>query len=224
MTTGDGLLQAVLDDPADEAARLVYADWLDEQAAPLGEVVRLQWAWRGTRNKRERAGLEDRMPSLPKGLGEVAALRRLVGENKRLLALDTALLVLLHAAVSPAAPADAMPPGSVWHGSLRLTREHFGTTAPGLTLSVAERSGGRLRGAMRLALTGQVNPPQTSVFCVEGLVVSGRHVALVTVGIRGMLLFPESCQAQLDGTSLRGTWRSPSWGGEGGFGLLRVEE
>ncbi|WP_166819878.1 TIGR02996 domain-containing protein [Thalassoroseus pseudoceratinae] len=35
-------LQAVLDEPEDDLARLVYADWLDEQGDPRGEFIRVQ--------------------------------------------------------------------------------------------------------------------------------------------------------------------------------------
>ena len=39
----DALFQAVLASPHDDAVRLVYADWLDEQGdAPRAEFIRLQ--------------------------------------------------------------------------------------------------------------------------------------------------------------------------------------
>jgi uncharacterized protein (TIGR02996 family) len=41
------LLQAVLDHPADDQLRLIYADWLDERADPLGEFIRVQVALAG---------------------------------------------------------------------------------------------------------------------------------------------------------------------------------
>ncbi len=57
---GDTLLAAVHADPASDAARLVYADWLTEQGDPRGEFIALQFARleRGldaTNAKRERA-------------------------------------------------------------------------------------------------------------------------------------------------------------------------
>src|SRR5262245_23509431 len=43
MTDGDALYQAILDAPDDDAPRLVWADWLDEQGQPdRAEFVRLQ--------------------------------------------------------------------------------------------------------------------------------------------------------------------------------------
>jgi uncharacterized protein (TIGR02996 family) len=39
----DPLLQAILDDPVDDAARLVYADWLEERGDPRAEFIRLQY-------------------------------------------------------------------------------------------------------------------------------------------------------------------------------------
>jgi uncharacterized protein (TIGR02996 family) len=42
MLTAEGLLQDVLARPQDDAPRLRYADWLDEQCDPLGEFIRVQ--------------------------------------------------------------------------------------------------------------------------------------------------------------------------------------
>jgi len=43
MSDGDALLRAILDDPDDDAPRLVYADWLDEQAdSPRATFIRVQ--------------------------------------------------------------------------------------------------------------------------------------------------------------------------------------
>ena len=42
MTTDEGLLQAILDDPEDDALRLVYADWLEERGDPRGELIHVQ--------------------------------------------------------------------------------------------------------------------------------------------------------------------------------------
>jgi len=46
-------LRAIAADPADEATRLVYADWLEEQGDPLGEFLRLQCQAKGL-ERRER--------------------------------------------------------------------------------------------------------------------------------------------------------------------------
>src|SRR5947209_1923575 len=35
-------LHAILGDPEDEAPRMIYADWLQDQGDPLGELVRVQ--------------------------------------------------------------------------------------------------------------------------------------------------------------------------------------
>lgn len=43
MTDGDALLRAILDEPADDAPRLVYADWLEENGQPeRAEFIRVQ--------------------------------------------------------------------------------------------------------------------------------------------------------------------------------------
>jgi uncharacterized protein (TIGR02996 family) len=40
--TDEGFLEAILADPADEAVRLIYADWLEERGDPRGEFIRVQ--------------------------------------------------------------------------------------------------------------------------------------------------------------------------------------
>jgi uncharacterized protein (TIGR02996 family) len=42
MTPNDAFLQAILEDPDDDAPRLVYADWLEERGDPRGEFIRVQ--------------------------------------------------------------------------------------------------------------------------------------------------------------------------------------
>ncbi len=45
MTTGDSLLAAIIQSPADDAPRLVYADWLEENGDPeRAEFIRVQIA------------------------------------------------------------------------------------------------------------------------------------------------------------------------------------
>jgi uncharacterized protein (TIGR02996 family) len=41
MSDGRALLQAILDDPDDDAVRLVYADWLEERGDPRAEFIRV---------------------------------------------------------------------------------------------------------------------------------------------------------------------------------------
>jgi uncharacterized protein (TIGR02996 family) len=44
MSQEDAFLQAILEDPDNDEARLVYADWLEERGDPRGEFIRLQCA------------------------------------------------------------------------------------------------------------------------------------------------------------------------------------
>src|SRR5262245_38642643 len=39
--TEDNFIQIILDAPEDDAPRLVYADWLEEQSDPRGELLRI---------------------------------------------------------------------------------------------------------------------------------------------------------------------------------------
>jgi uncharacterized protein (TIGR02996 family) len=49
MSQADTLLRGILDEPRDEARRLILADWLEEQGDPANaaraELLRLQCAW-----------------------------------------------------------------------------------------------------------------------------------------------------------------------------------
>src|SRR5262245_64243242 len=44
MTHDDAFLQAVVENPDDDAPRLMYADWLEERGDPRGEFIRVQVA------------------------------------------------------------------------------------------------------------------------------------------------------------------------------------
>lgn len=42
MTYHDAFLQAILENPDEDAPRLIYADWLEERGDPRGEFIRIQ--------------------------------------------------------------------------------------------------------------------------------------------------------------------------------------
>jgi uncharacterized protein (TIGR02996 family) len=42
MSSDEGFLRAIQDDPGDDSVRLIYADWLDERGDPRGEFIRVQ--------------------------------------------------------------------------------------------------------------------------------------------------------------------------------------
>lgn len=44
MDNDEAFLRAIADNPADNAARLIYADWLEEHSDPRAEFLRVQWA------------------------------------------------------------------------------------------------------------------------------------------------------------------------------------
>jgi uncharacterized protein (TIGR02996 family) len=65
MNTDDAFVRAILAAPADDAARLVYADWLDERGDPRGEYLRLELALAAAGRGAEEAGeLRRRMRGL----------------------------------------------------------------------------------------------------------------------------------------------------------------
>src|SRR5436305_105671 len=72
MSEGDDLFRAVLENPDDDAPRLVYADWLDEHGQPeRAEFIRLQCAmaripaetarWRPLHDRAQRLEREGRV-------------------------------------------------------------------------------------------------------------------------------------------------------------------
>jgi uncharacterized protein (TIGR02996 family) len=64
-TEDDALLRAVLANPADDAPRLIYADWLDERGDPRGEYLRVDWeAAREAKSGPVPTGTLDRLANL----------------------------------------------------------------------------------------------------------------------------------------------------------------
>jgi uncharacterized protein (TIGR02996 family) len=64
MSHDASFLQAILDDPDDDAVRLIYADWLQERDDPRGEFIRLQCALANGVNGERRSRLEAREQEL----------------------------------------------------------------------------------------------------------------------------------------------------------------
>jgi uncharacterized protein (TIGR02996 family) len=61
MNHDEAFLQAILEAPDDEAPRLIYADWLEEQGDPRGELIRLETQLaRMSADDPERPALEER--------------------------------------------------------------------------------------------------------------------------------------------------------------------
>src|SRR5262249_488094 len=83
MTDGDALLQTIIDNPDDDAPRLVYADWIEEHGEPeRAEFIRVQVAYDGADFAKERRGeWAGRMKELWKAYGPawLAQLPKLPG-------------------------------------------------------------------------------------------------------------------------------------------------
>ncbi len=75
----DAFVAAVLADPADDAPRLVYADWLEERGDPRAEFLRVEWE----------------LLKLPPGDARVPALRTRLEELHRGLDPDWVALARL---------------------------------------------------------------------------------------------------------------------------------
>src|SRR5262249_45444097 len=61
MNQEDAFLQAIREEPDDDAVRLIFADWLEERGDPRGEFIRLQCALAGMAEEDERRpALNDR--------------------------------------------------------------------------------------------------------------------------------------------------------------------
>jgi uncharacterized protein (TIGR02996 family) len=79
MTTLDDLLRAVLADPADDGARLAYADWLEEEGqTERAEFVRVQVALAVETRKTYQVRLKRRLKQMCRG---VVTLRRWTWTN-----------------------------------------------------------------------------------------------------------------------------------------------
>lgn len=80
----DAFIRAILADPADDAARLIYADWLEERGNPRGEYLRLEVALAALgRAEPVRGQLQDRLREAAAGidLSWLAAVSRVPIEN-----------------------------------------------------------------------------------------------------------------------------------------------
>jgi uncharacterized protein (TIGR02996 family) len=88
------LIAAVLDDPADDAPRLVYMDWLQERGDPRGEFMRLQFKGHEDRltakeSKRERELLKEHYASWTTPLDAVLVRKRVRFSRGFLSAAET---------------------------------------------------------------------------------------------------------------------------------------
>ena len=87
MHSDDDFLRRLLTDPADNAARLVYADWLEEQGSPTAdakaEFLRLSVQLGSTGRKKQQQKLRRQLQQLAAGLDTawLAVVSRLVVEN-----------------------------------------------------------------------------------------------------------------------------------------------
>jgi uncharacterized protein (TIGR02996 family) len=65
MNQEDAFLQAILEEPDDDAVRLIFADWLEERGDSRGEFIRVQCALAGMPDEdQRRRALEDRAEKL----------------------------------------------------------------------------------------------------------------------------------------------------------------
>jgi uncharacterized protein (TIGR02996 family) len=70
----DTFLRAIIADPDDDGLRLIYADWLEEQGDPRGELVRLQcWLTNLAVRDGRRPALEERARRLAAEYGDPLA-------------------------------------------------------------------------------------------------------------------------------------------------------
>lgn len=69
MKEEDAFIQAILASPADDALRLIYADWLEEHGDSRGEYLRVELALASTRRNRVKAkSLRQRLQELRAGI------------------------------------------------------------------------------------------------------------------------------------------------------------
>jgi uncharacterized protein (TIGR02996 family) len=219
MTDADRLLDDIAAEPADPAARLVLADWLEEQGGPVNaaraRLLRWQVEWEqlSPRDRRRR----DLEQAATEVLGEfpplAGPLAGVADASLPLLAMELALVAFLTAEV--AAPSqDDLGAGSTWEGELSQDGRTFPTK-----LRVTSRTGNAFTGELELDFGyGHGH------FSFEGVLLAGRLVFLVTDKLAGAVTYPGLYTAELhthQGT-LEGTWRVPSYSQQGPFCLRRI--
>jgi uncharacterized protein (TIGR02996 family) len=218
MNPADALVCGILERPDDAAARLVYADWLEEQDDPESRaraaLLRLQVRW-------EQGGAGE-VEELPQQAEEillrhprlVGPLRHILGPRLMVLDLGSALALFLSAAQATA-DESVMPSGSQWQGWLGQRSYRFPTT-----FRVRRREGNELTATMSQDFTALYAQRRTGTFDLEGVLIAGRWLGFVTHGGRGSILYPGLYLAEQHRGWLRGTWQVPDRG-EGRFSLRR---
>jgi uncharacterized protein (TIGR02996 family) len=231
MTQADSLLEGILDDPEDEARRLVLADWLEEQGDPLNaaraELLRLQCA----RNRlvgQDEARLELRWRAaelLEAHPGLAGPLARLTPLTVLDTVLETglALVAFLGAAVTTAAE-DGVVAGSVWQGQLCQRKLGLLPLRIRVRWTVRQRQGNTFAGDMEQTLRLLLATVAKGRLFFTGAVLCGRLLAFVTHRAEGPMMLPGLYLARRQGDSLEGTWRVPRYRDEGTFQLSRGSE
>jgi uncharacterized protein (TIGR02996 family) len=218
MNPADALLCGILERPDDVAARLVLADWLEEQGEPASQaraaLLRLQVRW-----EQRDEGAGDELPHQAEEI--LSAHPRLVGPldhilGPALMVLDAGSALALFLGAAQATPDETvMPSGSEWHGWLGQHSYRHPTT-----FRVRRREGNTLTATMRQDFTAMYAERRTGHFDLEGVLIAGRWLGFVTHGGRGWILYPGLYTAELRRGWLSGTWRVPN-AGQGRFRLRR---
>ena len=75
MTEDEAFIRAVVDCPGDDAARLAYADWLDERDDPRGAYLRAEFEWVKPWREGKQPGESEELRNLAAGLDPVWVAR-----------------------------------------------------------------------------------------------------------------------------------------------------
>jgi uncharacterized protein (TIGR02996 family) len=221
MTQTDSLLLGILDDPADEARRLVLADWLEEQGDPANaaraELLRLQCAHeRLSARDPERQDLQWRAQGLLGAYPNLAGPLPQLSPTLHVLETGLALVVFLGAELTAAAD-DGFEAGAVWQGQLRQRKFRLLTARIRTTWTVLQRQGNVFTGEM--AQRQQLLVTVEGKFSFAGAVLCGRLLAFVTDRLEGPVMTPGLYLARREGDALEGTWRVPLYRDQGTFRL-----
>jgi uncharacterized protein (TIGR02996 family) len=208
-----GFLNALLANPGDVTAYLVYADWLEERGDPRGELMRAAAA--RVAAPRGEAGRAEPDVRIGRWVAAHSAaflgpLAGALGVGFGLLDAGRAWLLFLHADLPPCGGQDPLPAQSRLRGTVKQDGAVFPTV-----IEIRGREGNLVQGRQECEFGHG-----TGKWSFSGVVLAG-WFAYVTDRLSGSVTFPGLYQGKLTGQKVAGQWKVPSHGQGGKFAFTK---